>query len=71
MAQAWEVWAHHIYCEANECTDGLAKWGKHQQQVLSIYETCPTFVNSCYVRDIIDLGSNRLCARRQAIAIDV
>ena len=62
---------HHTYHEANECTDGLAKWGNHQQQVLLIYETFPTFVYSYYVRDMISLGRNRLCAQKVAIAVDV
>ena len=62
---------HNTYHEANECVDGLAKWGNHQQQVLLIYETFPSFVYSCYVRDMISLGSNSLCARKVAIAVDV
>ena len=61
MAQAREVQVHHIYREANECADALAKRGDHQQ-VLTIYETCPSFVYWYYVRDMISLGSNRLCA---------
>ena len=71
MAQAWEVQVHHIYSESNECANCLAKRGNHQQQVLTIYDTCPTFVYSCYARDILGLGSNRLCARWQAIAVNV
>ena len=60
-----------LYCETNECVDGLAKRENHQQQVLTIYETCPTFVYLCYVRDMIGLGSNRLYALKLAITIDV
>jgi len=60
-----------LYCETNECADGLAKQENHQQQVLTIYETCPTFVYLCYVRDMIGLGSNRLYTLKLAITIDV
>ena len=59
-----------VYSEANECIDCLAKQN-HQQQVLTICETCPTFIYPCYVSDMIGLESNRLCARRPAITIDV
>ena len=30
IVQAWEVQVHHIYREANECVDALAKRGNHQ-----------------------------------------
>ena len=62
---------HHTYREANECADALAKRGKHQHEVLTIYQTCPSFLYSGYVRDMIGLGSNRLRARWADIAVDV
>ena len=46
----------HIFREANECADALAKRGAHQQHLLSVYSTCPSFVWLCYVRDMADLG---------------
>ena len=54
----------HIYREANECADALAKQGAHQQHLLSVYSTYPSFVYLCYVRDLADLGVNILCVRR-------
>ena len=71
MTQEWEVRVHHIYREANACIDGLAKQESNQQQVLIIYDTCPTFVYLCYVRDMLGLGTDRLRARRPAVAVDV
>lgn len=62
MEQDWEVQAHHIYCEANGCTDALAKRGAYQH-LLSVYSTCHSFVYLCYVRNLASLGINRLCAR--------
>ena len=62
MEQDWEVEACYIYREANGCANALAKQGTHQQQLLSIYTTCPSFVYSCLVRDLAGLGSSRLCA---------
>lgn len=47
MAQAREVWVHHIYREANACANRLAKQESNQQEVLIIYDTCPTFVYLC------------------------
>ena len=64
MEKAWEVQAHHIYCEADGCAEALAKRGIHQQHLLSIYTTCPSFVYHCLVRDLAGLKSNRLYARR-------
>ena len=57
----------HIYREANECVDALTKRGAYQQQLLSVYSTCPSFVYLCYVRDLTGLGVNRLCARRLSV----
>ena len=71
MAQAWAVQMHHIYREANEFVNGLAKRRNHKQQVLTIYDNCPTSVYSCYVTDMLGLGSNRLCVRQPAIVVDV
>lgn len=30
MVRAWVIQVRHIYCEANECADALAKCGNHQ-----------------------------------------
>ena len=53
-----------VYCEANACADALAKRGTHQQHVLSMYHSCPSFVYMCCVRDLVGLEAPRLCARR-------
>ena len=52
----------HIYREANECANTLAKQGTHQQNLLTIYSNYPSFVYVCYVRDLAGLGVTRLCA---------
>ena len=52
----------HIYREANKCADALAKRGTHQQNILIVYSTYPSFVYVCYVRDLAGLGMTRLCA---------
>ena len=57
----------HIFREANECADALAKRGAHQQHLLFVYSTCPSFVWLCYVRDMADLRVNRLCAQRSSV----
>ena len=62
LEQDWEVRVQHIYREANACTDALAKRGTHQQNLLTVYSTYPSFVYVCYVRDLASLGVTRLCA---------
>ena len=54
----------HVYREANVCVDALAKRGAHQQHILSVYSSCPSFVYVCYVRDLAGLEATRLCAQR-------
>ena len=71
MVQAWKVQVHYIYREANACVDALVRRGNHQYQVLTIYDTCPSFVQLCFVRNMVGLGSSSLCARKPNIAIDV
>ena len=46
----------HVYCEANECADALAKRGTRQRTVETIYEHCPTFVDVSYIKDLAALG---------------
>ena len=62
LEQDWEVRVQHIYREANACTDALAKRGTHQQNLLTVYSTCPSFVYVNYGRDLAGLGVTRLCA---------
>ena len=52
---------HHMYREANGCADVLAKWGTHQQRLVFMYSTCPSFVTVSYIRDLTGLGETRLC----------
>ena len=70
MDREWEIQVLHIYREANDCADVLAKWGTHQQHLLAVYSSCPTFVSVSYMRDLADLGTSRLCARRPNV-VDV
>ena len=44
MDRDWVVQVHHIYREANACANALAKRGTHQQNLLSMYNGCPSFV---------------------------
>ncbi|KAK9986891.1 hypothetical protein SO802_031842 [Lithocarpus litseifolius] len=39
IERAWVVQACHVYYEANECANALAKRGNYQQQLLTIYNT--------------------------------
>ena len=57
----------HIYREANACADVLAKRGARQHHVLSVYNSCPSFIYVCFVRDIAGLGSNRICTHRPTV----
>ena len=52
----------HIYREANEYADALAKRGTHQWNLLTVYSTCPSFVSVCFVRDLVGPTVTRLCA---------
>ena len=52
----------HIYHEANAYADALAKRGTHQQELLSVYNGCPSFVYMYYVKDLANLGSTHLYA---------
>ena len=60
LDQDWEVWVQHIYCEANKCANALAKRGTYQQNLLTVYNTYPSFVYVCYVRDMVSFGVTRL-----------
>ena len=53
---------HHVYREANGCTDALAKRGTRQRNLMAMYSECPDFVDVSYVRDLTSLGDTRLCA---------
>ena len=53
----------HIYREANEYADALAKRGTHQRNLLSVYSNCPSFVYLYHVRDLAGFGMTRLCAQ--------
>jgi len=68
---AWVVQVRHVYHEANKCTDALAKRGNYQQQLLTIYDTCPNFVCHCFVRDMAGLGISRICPIRPNIVASV
>ena len=49
MDRDWVVQVQPIYCEANACANALAKRGTHQQNLLSVYNSCPSFVYMYYV----------------------
>ena len=61
LHQEWKVHVHHVYREANGCTDLLAKRGTRQQPLECVYSSCPTFVTAAYIRDLTGLGETRLC----------
>ena len=62
MDRDWEVQVLHVYRKANDYADVLAKRGAHQQHILSVYSSCPSFVYICYVRDLAGLGTQTQCA---------
>ena len=49
MARNWTVQVHHIFREANGYADALAKRDHQQQDLLIIYDTCPSFVYIPYI----------------------
>ena len=49
MDRDWVVQVQPIYCEANACANALAKWGTYQQNLLFVYNGCPSFVYMYYV----------------------
>ena len=49
MDPDWVVQVQPIYYEANACANALAKRGTHQQNLLSVYNGCPSFVYMYYV----------------------
>ena len=51
----------HMYNEANGCADVLAKRGTHQQPLVCVYSTCPSFVTVSYIMDLSGLWETRLC----------
>ena len=63
------VQVQHIYREVNACADALAKRGTHQQNLLSVYNGCPSFVYMYYVKDIAGLGSTRMCAQGPTVGV--
>ena len=71
MDQDWVMQVQHIYREANECADALTKRGTHQQNLLTVYSSCPNFVYVYYVRDLAGLGVNRLCAQGSAVGAEI
>ena len=66
----WEIQVLYIYREANDCADALAKRDAHQQHLLAVYSSCPTFVSVSYMRDLAGLEISRLCAQRPNV-VDV
>ena len=70
MDQDWDVQVLHMYHEANACANALAEWGTHQQHILFVYGSCPSFVYVCYVRDLASLGATGLCVQRPNV-VDV
>ena len=69
MDRDWVAQVQPIYCEANVCTNALAKRGTHQQNLLSVYNGCPSFVYMYYVKDIAGLGSTRMFAQGPAVGV--
>ena len=61
MDRDWKVQVLHVYRKANDCVDVLAKQGAHQQHILSVYSSCPSFVYICYVRDLAGMGTQTQC----------
>ena len=71
IERAWVVQVRHVYREANKCTDALVKRGNYQQQLLTIYDTCPNFVCHCFVRYMAGLKISRICPVRPNIVASI
>ena len=61
MERDWIVKEYHIFHEANNCTDALAKRGNEQQCLLETYDTCPAFAYTAFVQDMEHIGTTRMC----------
>ena len=57
LSRAWTVLPRHIFREANNIADGLAKRGVMQRNSLVKYAQCPTFVINLYIWDILEKKS--------------
>ncbi|KAK7815826.1 putative ribonuclease h protein [Quercus suber] len=48
FSNLWETRVEHVWREANNCVDVLAKWGVSQPEEEILYNTCPTFLWKCF-----------------------
>ena len=53
-SRVWTVLPRHVFCEANNITDGLVKREVMQRSSLVEYAQCPTFVTYPYVWDLLE-----------------
>ena len=61
LGQEWTVLPCHVFCEANDMADELAKRGREHQCSFREYNECPNFVYVKYVWDILQLGTPHEC----------
>nr|POE62107.1 putative ribonuclease h protein [Quercus suber] len=62
LNKEWEIRVEHVWREANNCADVLAKWGVSQLEREILYDTCPTFLWKCLFCDSLGFAAER---RRQ------
>lgn len=57
--QEWEAHVEHVWREANNCVDLLAKRGVSQSEKEILYDTCPIFFWKCLYQDFMGFVSSR------------
>ena len=57
---SWTVDIGHVWREANQCADRLAKRGASQNEREILYDTCPTFLLQCLHWDSMSFVSSRV-----------
>jgi hypothetical protein len=68
LMRDWRVIPHHIYREANFSTDFLANKGRTQNESLSTYETCPSFLYQHVIWDMRHMNTTRLVSFPQIVS---
>ena len=61
LSQKWIILSRHVFHEANDMANELAKRGREHQCNVREYNECPNFVYVKYVCDILQLSTPREC----------
>ena len=71
MEHDWTVQMYHVFRKANGCANALAKRGNQQQDLLKIYDACPTFVYVLFVWDMENLETSKICPLKVIMPVNV